>query len=311
MRRVLKGKWEKGNRIGKWVEIYPNGYYKESKLKYNIESNIEYFNSQNIKISKEEFDAKVIYQICITGNCYNGFGVCEYDHMKHFYIGNWVNGKKDGFVADFETATKYYYGIWKADTLIKKIDEKEAEKYLTANSKIFLNLFNSNKIFAAASSLIENCTTKTCTSGDCKNGFGTEVDCQGNTYTGNFTNSLFHGKGKLIFANGNVYDGYWVNNLMSGKGKYTWGYDNYYEGDWVKGIMEGKGIYKFSDGEVYEGSFINNERHGKGKSVDKEGRVRDGNWVNNAFVITEEQTELNRHTNTLISALYESIEKAR
>lgn len=320
MGRTTKGNWKDGKLIGKGVQIYPNGYYVKAIFNEYSSSNEEYFDNQNNKISYGEFKAKAQSQYCSKGDCMNGIGICEYEYSKTIFIGYFKNFKKDGFAVAFDRTGTYYYGIWKEDSLISKIDTTEAKKYLSANPKIFYQFLNSSKYgndernnsLAAVAALIENCKiANLCKSGNCKNGYGTQEDCDGNNYTGNFANGLFHGKGKLIYANGDVYDGYWVNNLMSGKGKYTWGYNNYYEGDWVKGIREGKGIYKFSDGEVYEGSFINNERHGKGKSVDKEGRVRDGNWVNNSFVITEEQRELNRLTNELISALYESIEKAR
>lgn len=320
MGRTTKGNWKDGKLTGKGVQIYPNGYYVKAIFNDNSSSNEEYFDNQNNKISYSEFKAKAQSQYCSKGDCMNGIGICEYEYNKTIFIGYFKNFKKDGFVVAFDRTGTYYYGIWKEDSLLTKIDTTEAKKYLSTNPKVFYQFLNvskngndeRNNSLAAAAALIENCKiTNLCKSGNCKNGYGTQEDCDGNNYTGNFANGLFHGKGKLVFANGDVYDGYWVNNLMSGKGKYTWGYNNYYEGDWVKGIREGKGIYKFSDGEVYEGSFINNERHGKGKSVDKEGRIRDGNWVNNAFVITEEQRELNGLTNKLISALYESIEKAR
>jgi hypothetical protein len=334
MGKIIKGKRENGKPVGKWVEIYPNGFYKETTYKNYSVSNEKYFDNKNNIITGQEFDAKVVYQICAAGNCYSGIGICEYDRRKHFYIGYWVNGKKEGFVADFETSSKYYYGIWKADTLVRKIDDKEAEKYLTENAKLFLSLLNSNRTFAAAASLIENCTVSTCLSGDCKNGFATWKDCKGNSYTGHFANGKFHERGKLSLAAGDVYDGDWVNNVKQGKGRYTWYGGGYYDGDWVNNTKEGKGRYVAANGDVYNGDWVNDVKQGKGemtwqqkeyyigdwvngirqgygRSRDTEGRIREGNWVNDKFVITETQRQINEVSKYQISVLEKEISETR
>lgn len=331
---VIKSKRENGMPVGKWVEIYPNGFYIEKIYKNNKVSDEKYFDNKSNKISKEEFSAKTPHQICASGNCYNGVGICEYNYGKHLFIGYWVNGKKEGFVADFESASNYYYGIWKADTLVEKIDDKEAEKYLTTNAKLFLNLLNSNNTFAAATSLIENCTGKTCTSGDCKNGFGTWVNCKGSAYTGNFANGKFHGKGKLSYTNGDVYDGNWVNDVKQGKGRYTWNDGTGYDGDWVNNTWEGKGVYTWKNGDVYNGDWVNGVqqgkgemtwqgkeyyigdwvngvRQGKGRSRDTEGRIKEGDWVNDKFIISEEQEEINADIRYKIKQLKEALERSR
>lgn len=339
-----KGTWKDGIKIGKFIEQYPTGYYKEVHYKeigykkYET-SEYKYFNNQNIQINEAEFDAKNPYQYCSNGNCKNGIGSCEFDNRKTIYIGYFKNYKKDGFVAAFDRTGTYYYGIWKEDSLITKIDTTEAKKYLSANPKVFFQFLNSSnygndersKSLAAAVSLIGNCNTSTCTAGNCKNGYGTEEDCEGNIYTGNFANGAHHGKGKLTYANGDLYDGYWVNNARSGKGKYTGKYGDYYDGDWVSGKKEGKGKYEYISGNTYEGDWVNDViqgkgkltyyngngyyngnwvnglRHGKGISVDKEGRVRDGDWVNDVWVITAEQREINQEIRNKISVLVKEI----
>lgn len=282
MGKITKGQWEKGKLIGKGVEIYPNGYYMEAMFKDYSYSDEKYFNNQNIQITSKEFKTKAIYQHCANGNCYNGIGICEVNFKENIFVGNWVNGKKEGFVATFTSANSYYYGIWKADTLVRRIDDKEAEKYLTANAKAFLNLLSSNKMLAAAASLIENCTTETCISGDCKNGFGSWQNCKGKMYTGNFANGKYNGKGKLTLENGDVYDGNWVNGVKQGSGKYTWNNGNIYEGNWDNDAQQGLGKYTwFNGGDSYHGDWVNSKQQGIGKYTWSNGDVYYGDWVNN------------------------------
>jgi hypothetical protein len=288
MGRIKKGKWVKGDLTGKGIISYPNGYYMEANFKETANTNKKYFNSQNIQITEAEFDAKVIYQFCSEGDCFNGIGIGEANYGKEFFVGNWVNGKKEGFVANFKSETEYYYGIWKADTLVKKIDEKEAEKYLTSNLSAYNKLINTNKIFSSARSIIRNCTTITCISGDCKNGIGSQYICNGSIYTGNFINGSYNGKGEFKWSDGDVYNGNWVNNKRQGKGEMTWQKKEYYIGEWV-----------------------NDLRHGKGRSRDTKGRIKEGDWFNDKFVITETQRQINEDAKNKIRVLEQTIADTR
>jgi hypothetical protein len=331
---ATKGVWEKGKKNGKWIETNLNGYYKESNFKKDVESNVKYFDNQNRAVSKEEYDAKNPYQVCTGGNCFNGVGICEYEHGKNIFVGYWKDWKKEGFVASFNISGDIYYGIWSADTLVKKIDDKEAEKYLTANPKAFRTLLNSNTRFAAAASLIENCTTTTCSTGDCKNGFGEWADCKGNTYSGywvdgnwsgqgkfkanngnlyegSFKNGVLEGKGKYEWINGAVYDGDWINNIRQGKGRQRYDNGDIYEGDWVNGTRQGKGEMTWQKQEYYKGDWVSDVRQGKGRSLDKDGRIREGDWINDKFVITEAQREINDDAKYKISVLEQQISDTR
>ncbi|MDP1844371.1 MAG: hypothetical protein Q8K64_13215 [Sediminibacterium sp.] len=320
MGRIYKGEWEKGKQNGKGILLYPNGYYIKAKFINFDKSNIKYFNKENIQISLEEFNAKTPYQVCENGNCYNGLGVCDSDFGKNIFIGHWKNGKKEGFVADFEITGKYYYGIWKEDTLISKIDEKEAQKYLLADPKGFMGLIgatkkaNENKRYnslVTAAALIQDCTTSTCTTGDCKNGTGTWLDCKGNTYTGNWVNGQMIGKGKYTWANGAVYNGDFNNGTLEGKGKLIYANGDIYNGDWVNNTKQGKGEMTWQKKEYYKGDWVNNVRQGKGKSVDKEGRIREGDWVNDRFIISQAQREINEELRYKIKQLEASLESSR
>jgi hypothetical protein len=214
-------------------------------------------------------------------------------------VAEYVNGKRNG---------KQIYFTIKGD--IQSESMWKNGEMLPMNKEVIVKPVTKTEV-AKADTLIKKYTADTCISGDCKNGFGTLVYSTGESYTGNWVNGTMSGKGKFTSPNGNVFEGDFKNNSLSGKGILRMANGDVYNGDWENSEKQGNGKYIWANGEVYDGQWVNSKRQGKGKFIDKYGFIKDGNWVNNAFVITEEQTELNRHTNTLISALYESIEKAR
>ena len=82
------------------------------------------------------------------------------------------------------------------------------------------------------------------------NNFFSNLDIFSNikSYSGDYKNALYHGKGRLEFKDGSVYEGQFENNKMHGYGK----------------------IF-FKDGSIYQGNFKNNLRDGTGISKNKEG----------------------------------------
>lgn len=142
-----------------------------------------------------------------------------------------------------------------------------------------------------------------CVSGNCVNGEGKMVYSNGNiyegdfingkadgqgtsnfadsaTYTGQYSNDLFHGKGKYIYPNGSIYDGNWVKGKIEGRGKFVNSNGTTYEGDYVNGKANGQGIFKLKDGRIYAGQFSNDLINGKGKMTFADGGIYEGNWVN-------------------------------
>lgn len=82
-----------------------------------------------------------------------------------------------------------------------------------------------------------------CTSGDCKNGYGSAKTGDGQTYTGKFVNGTLNGPGYRNYGTGN-YRGEFKNNLRDGFGKYNFeGDNNYYVGYWKDGKYDGYGYY--------------------------------------------------------------------
>ena len=46
------------------------------------------------------------------------------------------------------------------------------------------------------------------------NGLGTSVATLSSSYVGEFKDSMFHGKGKLIFKDGKIIEGEWVHGIL-------------------------------------------------------------------------------------------------
>lgn len=96
-----------------------------------------------------------------------------------------------------------------------------------------------------------------CLSGDCENGYGIMNYSYGK-YEGNFVNKLKEGKGTMIWKNGETYAGDFKNNLFNGNGKYSWPQGVIYEGEWLDNNRNGKGKVIFKDGKIEEGIYVKN-----------------------------------------------------
>lgn len=88
--------------------------------------------------------------------------------------------------------------------------------------------------------------------------FSTNTDGTTWTYTGNFKDGHFSGKGKSKWSNGSSYKGEYKNDRMNGQGTYIWSDGSSYEGEYKNGYMNGQGTYISSDGTVYKGTFEDN-----------------------------------------------------
>ena len=63
------------------------------------------------------------------------------------------------------------------------------------------------------------------------NGFGTLMCTNGNSYSGQWLNSKWHGQGTLMMG-GNKYVGEFSNNLQEGYGEMAYFDESKYAGDW-------------------------------------------------------------------------------
>ena len=115
------------------------------------------------------------------------------------------------------------------------------------------------------------------------------------TYTGQFINGIFNGKGNLQF-NDITYcsiDGDWINGLCP-KGQISFEYGGSesgrcvtsYKGDLSSNFnKQGFGTFTDCDGNTYVGYFENDSENGQGKLTYKNGKIEQGTFVNGVFQI--------------------------
>ena len=105
----------------------------------------------------------------------------------------------------------------------------------------------------------------------------------GEIYIGEFKNSEFNGKGKLI-SHDEVYEGDFVNGDEFGKGKITFEDGTVYEGDIMKGgVINGEGVMKWKNGIEYKGEFYDFTLCGKGEISNTRGEKYIGDFDKNFF----------------------------
>jgi uncharacterized protein (TIGR02145 family) len=114
------------------------------------------------------------------------------------------------------------------------------------------------------------------------------------TYTGQFKNGVFHGKGNLEYNDMRTsfsIEGDWINGLCPNgqmNGYFSAG-DEYcetsYKGDLSSDFnKQGFGTYMDCDGSTYVGYFANDSKEGEGKLTYSNGKVEQGTFVNNHFI---------------------------
>jgi hypothetical protein len=87
-------------------------------------------------------------------------------------------------------------------------------------------------------------------------------------YTGQWTNGVFEGNGKLIYQDGDVYTGHFLNGVPSGYGHFIYktGDHSSYTGEFLNGNVF-NGTLNYKNGDIYRGPFLNGLSHGWGVGV--------------------------------------------
>ncbi len=68
------------------------------------------------------------------------------------------------------------------------------------------------------------------------------------SYSGDYKNGFYHGKGRLEFKDGSVYEGQFENNKMHGYGKIFFKDGSIYQGNFKNNLRDGTGIFKNTEG---------------------------------------------------------------
>ena len=86
----------------------------------------------------------------------------------------------------------------------------------------------------------------------------------GLVYEGEWKNDLFHGFGSLINTDNTTYTGNFEFGKKEGKGNYIVG-KTIYDGEFSNDVKNGIGKECFQDGSSYSGNYIKGMKCGKGK----------------------------------------------
>ena len=114
-----------------------------------------------------------------------------------------------------------------------------------------------------------------------RDGAGTFWFSNGNVYTGNWSNDVITGHGRMEYPGVGVYEGDWQDGCRHGKGTMTWSDNNVYKGEWKHDQENGRGTRNFPNGTKYVGDWVNGERNGLGVEYDSSGEINyEGEWIN-------------------------------
>lgn len=186
---------------------------------------------------------------------FTGYG--ELETPTFHYVGEFLNGKKNGYGTLFNKNTNL---IYEGEFLN---DERSGEgiEYIEGSLYTYKGSWLKNQ----------------------KNGFGEIITNEGTSYIGYFENGEIKGEGIKTNSNGDIIKGVWINNdLPSGEScSYIGQNGQKYYGEIVNGKFEGYGTFIDSNGTKYEGTFIENQRTGFGQQIYSDGSVYTGYYYGN------------------------------
>ena len=125
------------------------------------------------------------------------------------------------------------------------------------------------------------------------------IEKEGNKYSGEFQNNLFHGRGMYVFVSGDYYNGHFHEGVPHGWGMYVFLSDNplkgdRYVGEFKDGQAHGRGTTFFKVGAVYTGQFAFGLPEGLGTYIDPKGIIlyeglwQQGKFLKPAYVVSDE-----------------------
>lgn len=102
----------------------------------------------------------------------------------------------------------------------------------------------------------------------------------GSLYTGQISDSLFNGNGKMIYSDNTIYNGEWKNGMWEGKGELHFPDGDFYQGEFHENEFNGQGVYNYRNGARYEGEWKNGRFDGAGTMRYADGSTYTGEWKN-------------------------------
>ena len=215
---------------------------------------------------------------------------------KSSYIGEWLNGKRDGlgllcldnefkFIGHFSENNIDGYGrFWNKNGdsykgLWKNYQAEGWGIYRIKTGAFFRGVWSENKPNGFG---IERWPRGSIFFGyyfmGNKNGIGVINFENKAWYEGEFKNGIISGIGSFFFEDGRKYQGMWKNNKMDGYGYIIWPDKNEYEGEFKDDKKEGFGICKIGN-KTFMGIWHNNKLEGK-VIIIKDGKYKKQYWEN-------------------------------
>jgi len=193
------------------------------------------------------------------------------------YMGDWIQGIREGYGVLIEKTQNRYEGEWKADK-----EHGEGIKIWKGGSRYEGEWADGKKHGKARIIWGDGEWKGDMYEGDWKedhrDGSGVYLWANGDRYQGQWCKSKINGRGTKTWANGDRYEGYWKEDERHGCGVYHWPSGNRYEGQWAEGKTNGFGVKYWSNGDRYEGEWANDNRHGHGVYTWVSGTRYEGEW---------------------------------
>ena len=154
------------------------------------------------------------------------------------YIGDKVNGQKEGFGIQTWNGGAKYIGTYKGN---------KAEgygKFIASNDR-----YEGEFLFDGAC------------------GFGLYHHSNGALYEGEWRDDAQENIGIETWKDGSLYKGEYSHGKKNGIGQYQWPDGSRYEGEWVDNTLQGYGIYYFTNNRIYLGEWKCNMKEGFGEFI--------------------------------------------
>lgn len=285
--------WPDGSRYeGEWADGFPHGRGAKTLSLGSLQAGWfgegRYLGKETppefIARSGQAFNSRP--EGCISGNCYNGYGVYVF-RSKAVYTGAFHEGEIHGNgICHFSDGSKYE-GQWKH----RKPDGRGTMTYADGTKRAgfwqqgepvdergrILDAYLVRQEAEAQTTDIQ----AGCLAGECYNGQGAFAYIDGSRYEGQFRNGRPNGRGAFFYPNGDRYTGAFENGVPHGQGVLFQANGGIIEGHWQDGdhvghrarpekgciagdCQDGNGTYIFKDGNKYAGLFRNGLPHGRG-----------------------------------------------
>ena len=208
-----------------------------------------------LKEQMRQFEGEGVF-LGSTNPIRSSYGVMLYVHEGVYYIGKWVNDKKEGQGVMINQDGSYYNGEWYKDK-----PHGKGEYFNPDESWSYSGRWRYGEM----------------------DGEGTETYPDGTSFHGIYKQSRKNGKGKFTFSNPKcTFKGTFVDDMATGRGEQR-GLNYIYEGEWRESRINGVGRCTYFDEggnrtEEYIGQFRDNLKHGYGEYKWANGQVYKGEW---------------------------------